>query len=127
MSKEYGRPDLHAENSARHAIAYLRGSPSVVPAEATNSGEGVSPAASAAASGSPPGSAAETEMAVGGRPVGRAPLLAGRSVGVAARSVVARVDDAVPGPRLVVWCLAAAAAAAIVIGIAVAVNRWRRE
>jgi hypothetical protein len=46
----------------------IRGfSPSVSPAAATISGDGVSPAASAAANGSPPGSAADTCNAEMGR------------------------------------------------------------
>jgi len=44
-----------------------RGNPSVLPDAATSSGEGVSPAARAAANGSPPGSAAATDNALGGR------------------------------------------------------------
>jgi serine-type D-Ala-D-Ala carboxypeptidase (penicillin-binding protein 5/6) len=66
-------------------------------------------------------------VSVGGEPVGRSPLLAARSVGVAAESWIAGVDDAAPGPRALVWAVVAAAAGMIVIGIAVAVNRWRRE
>ena len=66
-------------------------------------------------------------VSVGGEPVGRSPLLAARSVGIAPQSWLADVDDAVPGPRGVVWALVAAAAAAIAVGTAVAVIRWRRE
>ena len=51
-------------------MEYRRGSPSVSPAAATNSGDGVSPAARAAASGSLPGSAAATASADAGRRAG---------------------------------------------------------
>ncbi len=45
------------------------GTASMRPAAATIAGDGVSPAASAAASGSPPGSAADTAIALAGRSV----------------------------------------------------------
>ena len=46
------------------------GTASMRPAAATIAGDGVSPAASAAASGSPPGSAADTAIALAGRSAG---------------------------------------------------------
>jgi D-alanyl-D-alanine carboxypeptidase (penicillin-binding protein 5/6) len=67
------------------------------------------------------GSAALT---VGGELVGRVPLLARRSLSAASgESLVARIDDFVPGGRVALW--SSAAAAAILIGIAVAVARSR--
>ena len=63
-------------------------------------------------------------LAVGGAPAGRVPLLAGRSLSAASgESLVARVDDVVPGGRVALW--SSAAAAAILIGIAVAMVRSR--
>jgi D-alanyl-D-alanine carboxypeptidase (penicillin-binding protein 5/6) len=60
-------------------------------------------------------------VTVDGQVAGRAPLVAGRAaLAPASPSLVSRVDDAVPGPRAVVWAGAAGAAAAIVIGIALA-------
>lgn len=73
--------------------------------------------------GLPLGTAAVT---LDGEVVGRSPLLAKRSAPApSSRSLVARVDDALPGPRAVVWAVAGAAAA-IVIGIALALTRRRR-
>jgi D-alanyl-D-alanine carboxypeptidase len=66
-------------------------------------------------------------VAVGGSPAGRTPLLAGRAVSVAATPLIARVDDALPGPRAATWALISVAGAAIVIGIALAAARSRRE
>jgi serine-type D-Ala-D-Ala carboxypeptidase (penicillin-binding protein 5/6) len=66
-------------------------------------------------------------VAVGGSPAGRTPLLAGRAVSVAATPLIARVDDALPGPRAATWALISVAGAAIVIGIALAAARGRRE
>jgi D-alanyl-D-alanine carboxypeptidase (penicillin-binding protein 5/6) len=58
--------------------------------------------------------------------VGRTALLAKRSApGPSRRSLLARVDDALPGPRAIVWA-GAGAAGAIVIGIALALTRRRR-
>ena len=48
-----------------------------------------------------------------GHLIGRTPLLARYSVDVAPESLAARVDDALPGPRAVVWALAVAALAAL--------------
>ena len=48
-----------------------------------------------------------------GQPIGRTPLLARYSVDVAPESLAARVDDALPGPRAVVWALAVAVLAAL--------------
>jgi serine-type D-Ala-D-Ala carboxypeptidase (penicillin-binding protein 5/6) len=62
-----------------------------------------------------------------GEPIGSVPLLAARAATVApSESLVAQVDDAVPGPRGVVWVLVSAVAAAIVIGIAVVAGRGHR-
>ena len=67
------------------------------------------------------GSAALT---VGGELVARAPVLAGRSLSpTTGESLVARVDDVVPGGRVALW--SGAAAAAILILIAVAAVRSR--
>jgi hypothetical protein len=52
---------------ARQAQATRGRNPSVLPEAATISGDGVSPAASAAASGSPPGSAAAIGITDAGR------------------------------------------------------------
>lgn len=63
---------------------------------------------------------------VGGEPVGRVPLVAAYSVPVAApESVAARADEALPGPRAVVWAAFAAVAAAVGAGAAAAVARRR--
>ena len=52
--------------------------------------------------------------------MGAVPLLAAHGVQVkSGESLVARIDDAVPGPRAIAWA-GAVAVAAIVIGIAVA-------
>src|SRR5206468_11729535 len=66
-------------------------------------------------------------VAVGGSLAGRAPLVAGRTVSVAATPLIARVDDALPGPRAATWALLSAAGAVIVIGIALVAARRRRE
>jgi D-alanyl-D-alanine carboxypeptidase (penicillin-binding protein 5/6) len=50
-----------------------------------------------------------------GRPVGRVPLVAARSVKPADDSLVAQVDDAVPGPRIVVWLICAAMVAIVIL------------
>ncbi len=53
-------------------------------------------------------------VTVGGERVGRVPLASGYSVRVAgAGSLVARADDALPGPRAVVWVVALAMVAAV--------------
>jgi serine-type D-Ala-D-Ala carboxypeptidase (penicillin-binding protein 5/6) len=67
-----------------------------------------------------------TVMAAG-ESVGSVPLLAARAAHVSAsKSLVAQVDDAIPGPRGVVWALVSVVAAAIVIGIAVVAGRRRQ-
>jgi D-alanyl-D-alanine carboxypeptidase (penicillin-binding protein 5/6) len=60
-----------------------------------------------------------------GRPIGRTPLLARYSVDVAPESLPARVDDALPGPRAVVWALAVAALAALGVAVGVGVRHRR--
>jgi D-alanyl-D-alanine carboxypeptidase (penicillin-binding protein 5/6) len=55
--------------------------------------------------------------------VGRVPLRARYSVRVASNSLLARADDALPGPRAVVWGLAAAVVAALGTGLLVARRR----
>jgi D-alanyl-D-alanine carboxypeptidase (penicillin-binding protein 5/6) len=67
-------------------------------------------------------------VSVEGTAAGSVPLLAGRTLTVASSgSLVERADDALPGPRAVVWGIAGGATAAIVIGIAVALTRGRRD
>src|ERR1022692_3936264 len=63
-------PHRQTTIATRQGIEYLGASPSSLPAEATSSGDGISPAARAAASGSPPGSAAATESPFAGRRAG---------------------------------------------------------
>ena len=61
-----------------------------------------------------------------GEEVGRVALLSKRTaLAPASSSLVARVDDAVPGPRGVAWAATGAAGVAIVIGIAL-IRRRRR-
>jgi serine-type D-Ala-D-Ala carboxypeptidase (penicillin-binding protein 5/6) len=67
-------------------------------------------------------------VTVDGQRAGSTPLLARYAVGVArSRSLVARVDDAVPGPRALLWVLVAAVAAvgALAIGAAGARRRGK--
>jgi serine-type D-Ala-D-Ala carboxypeptidase (penicillin-binding protein 5/6) len=65
-------------------------------------------------------------VTVDGEVAGRAALLSKRpALAPAGRSLLSRVDDAVPGPRAVVWA-AGVAAVAIVIGIALALSHRRR-
>jgi D-alanyl-D-alanine carboxypeptidase (penicillin-binding protein 5/6) len=67
-------------------------------------------------------------VTVDGEVAGRAPLLSKRAaLAPASPSLVSRVDDAVPGPRAVVWIAAGGAAVAIVIGIALALANRRRN
>src|ERR1700730_7904506 len=66
MPRKLTRPKANS-TAARQATAARGRKPSVAPESATNWGEGVSPAASAAASGSPPGKAAATLRTVAGR------------------------------------------------------------
>jgi D-alanyl-D-alanine carboxypeptidase (penicillin-binding protein 5/6) len=62
-------------------------------------------------------------VAVDDRFVGSTPVLAARAVSQAGgKSPLSRVDDAIPGPRAVLWILVAAAAT-IVIGIAIVATR----
>jgi serine-type D-Ala-D-Ala carboxypeptidase (penicillin-binding protein 5/6) len=64
------------------------------------------------------------DLTVGGEPVGRVLLLAHRSLAAASgESLVARLDDVVPGGRVALW--GGAVGAAILIGIALAVARSR--
>jgi len=65
-------------------------------------------------------------VTVDGERVGRAPLLARYTVRVASGdSLAARADDALPGPRAVVWALAVAVVAAIALAIGAIVTRRR--
>jgi serine-type D-Ala-D-Ala carboxypeptidase (penicillin-binding protein 5/6) len=65
-------------------------------------------------------------VTVDGEPVGRVALLARHSVRVASgESLAARADDALPGPRAVVWALLVAMVAAIAVGIGAIVTRRR--
>ncbi len=64
-------------------------------------------------------------VTLAGRMIGRTPLLARYSVDLAPDSLPARVDDALPGPRAVVWVVAVAAVAALAVGVG-AVVRHRR-
>lgn len=50
-----------------------------------------------------------------GDPVGRVPVVAARGVRPSGGSLVAQVDDAVPGPRLVVWLLTVGLVAIVVL------------
>ncbi len=68
----------------------------------------------------------QATLTVDGRPAGRVPLLARYSVGVAgADSLPSRLDDALPGPRAVVWALALAVTATLVAGVGALVARRR--
>ena len=63
-----------------------------------------------------------------GEPVGKAPLLAGRSVRAdTSGSPIAGLDDAVPGPRGVAWAVAAAIAAVLLGAIGWGFSRVRRR
>jgi hypothetical protein len=67
-------------------------------------------------------------VAVDGGPVAEVAVLASRGLAPAGgASVVARVDDALPGPRIVAWAAIVGAGAAIVIGIALALAGRRRS
>jgi serine-type D-Ala-D-Ala carboxypeptidase (penicillin-binding protein 5/6) len=66
-------------------------------------------------------------VTVDGKPVGRTRLLARYAVGVEPDSLVVRLDDALPGPRGVVWCLALAVVAGIGVGVGAAVRHRRRS
>jgi serine-type D-Ala-D-Ala carboxypeptidase (penicillin-binding protein 5/6) len=63
---------------------------------------------------------------LGGQPVGRMPVIAAHAVRPAAGSPVATVDDAIPGPRVVVW-LICVVLVAIVILIGAALARRTRS
>lgn len=61
-----------------------------------------------------------------GQPVGRVPVVAQRAVRPASStSLVAQVDDALPGPRIVVWLLVAALVAVVILIAAALVGRRR--
>jgi serine-type D-Ala-D-Ala carboxypeptidase (penicillin-binding protein 5/6) len=62
-------------------------------------------------------------VTVDGKPVGSVPAIAARPVSPAAGGVVASVDDAIPGPRVVVWLLVVAAAAFVILIAAALVGR----
>lgn len=65
-------------------------------------------------------------VTVDGERVGRAPLVARYSVRIATgESLAARADNALPGPRAVVWALVAAVVAAIAIAVGTIVTRRR--
>jgi D-alanyl-D-alanine carboxypeptidase (penicillin-binding protein 5/6) len=67
-------------------------------------------------------------VAVDGGPVAEVAVLASRGLAPAGgASVVARVDDALPGPRVAAWAAIAGTGAAIVIGIALALAGRRRS
>jgi D-alanyl-D-alanine carboxypeptidase (penicillin-binding protein 5/6) len=63
---------------------------------------------------------------VGGKPAGRVPAIAARAVTPVASGLVASTDDAIPGPRIVVWLLVAAAAAFVILIAAALVRRRSR-
>jgi serine-type D-Ala-D-Ala carboxypeptidase (penicillin-binding protein 5/6) len=65
-------------------------------------------------------------VTVDGERIGRTRLVARYSVDVAPGSVVTRLDDALPGPRAVVWGLTLAAVAAIGVAFSVMVRHRRR-
>jgi D-alanyl-D-alanine carboxypeptidase (penicillin-binding protein 5/6) len=60
-------------------------------------------------------------------PAGRVPAIAARPVTPADSGLVSSVDDAVPGPRIVVWLLVAAAAAFVILIAAAFVGRRSGE
>jgi D-alanyl-D-alanine carboxypeptidase (penicillin-binding protein 5/6) len=60
-----------------------------------------------------------------GHAIGRTPLLARYTVEVAPESLPARVDDALPGPRAVVWVLAAGVLAALAAAVGAMVSQRR--
>lgn len=62
-------------------------------------------------------------VTVDGDPVGHIPALAARPVKPAASGVLPSVDDAIPGPRVVVWLLVVAAAAFVILIAAALVGR----
>ena len=62
-------------------------------------------------------------VTVEGKQIGRVAAIAARAVEPAASGVVASVDDAIPGPRIVVWLLVVAAAAFVILMAAALVGR----
>ena len=62
-------------------------------------------------------------VTVDGEPVGRVAAVAARPLKPAGSGVVASVDDAIPGPRVVVWLLVVAAAAFVILIAAALVRR----
>jgi D-alanyl-D-alanine carboxypeptidase (penicillin-binding protein 5/6) len=67
------------------------------------------------------------QVTLDGDRLGRVALLAAHGLAPAGdASVVAGIDDALPGPRGVAWALVAGVCAAIVIGIALALTRRRQ-
>ncbi len=60
-----------------------------------------------------------------GQSIGRTPLLARYAVEVAPESVLAEVDDALPGPRAVVWVLAVGVLAGLCAVVGVTVSHRR--
>jgi D-alanyl-D-alanine carboxypeptidase (penicillin-binding protein 5/6) len=67
-------------------------------------------------------------VSVDGGPVAEVAVIASRDLAPADEmSVVARVDDALPGPRVVAWAAIAGGGAAIVIGIGLALAGRRRS
>ena len=58
-----------------------------------------------------------------GKPVGRVAAIAARPVKPSASGVIVSVDDAVPGPRIVVWLLVVAAAAFVILVAAALTGR----
>jgi D-alanyl-D-alanine carboxypeptidase (penicillin-binding protein 5/6) len=62
-------------------------------------------------------------VTVDGEPAGSVPAVAARRVEPAAGGVVASIDDAIPGPRIVVWLLVVAAGAFVILIAAALVGR----
>jgi serine-type D-Ala-D-Ala carboxypeptidase (penicillin-binding protein 5/6) len=62
-------------------------------------------------------------VTVDGEPAGSVPAIAARRVEPAAGGVLVSVDDAIPGPRIVVWLLVVAAAAFVILIAAALVGR----
>jgi hypothetical protein len=67
-------------------------------------------------------------VTVDGDAVAKVAVLASRDLAPAdGASVIARLDDALPGPRVTAWAAIAGACAAIVIGIVLALAGRRRS
>jgi D-alanyl-D-alanine carboxypeptidase (penicillin-binding protein 5/6) len=62
-------------------------------------------------------------VTVDGEPAGRVAAVAARPVKPASSGLLASVDDAIPGPRIVVWLLVVAAAAFVILIAAALVGR----